>query len=491
MPSFLLAIDQGTTSTRTMIFDAQANLVSSHQIALQQYFPQTGWVEHDGEEIWQATLSCCQNALEKGGLLPQDIAGIGITNQRETTLIWDKQTGIPIYSAIVWQDRRTAALCETLREAGHQAMIRSKTGLLLDPYFSASKIRWLLDHVPQAQKAAALGTLAFGTVDSFLLWRLTDGVSHATDATNASRTLLFNIHTQQWDPELLRLFNIPDSILPKVVDSMGEFGHTHPRLLGAKIPILAMAGDQQAALIGQTCFEPGMVKSTYGTGTFMMLNTGSVAISSQNQLLTTLAYRIKGVPSYALEGSVFSTGSTIQWLRDNLGLIKNATETAEMAASLTDNGGVYFIPAFTGLGAPYWAPHVRANIQGITRGTQPAHIVRAALEAVAYQTRDLLEAMKKDSQLVLKNMKVDGGMVQNNWLMQFLADILELPITRCKVNETTALGIAYLAGLQAGIFSSFEKISDLWQSSGQFDPQQKTQPKKLYQGWKDAIKRIL
>lgn len=492
MSSFLLAIDQGTTSTRVMIFDAKATPLSKHQIELKQYFPNSGWVEHDPEEIWQATLTCTHVAVQAAQLSFADITAIGITNQRETTIIWDRATGIPIHHAIVWQDRRTATLCESLRDAGHEPMIQAKTGLLLDPYFCASKISWLLDNIKGARKKAESGELAFGTIDCFLLWRLTNGASHITDATNASRTLLFNIHTQKWDDELLRLFNIPDKILPQVFDNAAEFGKTDPNLFGTKIPICAMAGDQQAALVGQACFQPGMIKSTYGTGTFLVLNTGDRSITSQNHLLTTLAYRLHGKPTYALEGGVFSTGSAIQWLRDELKLIHDAHESEALAANLADNGGVYFVPAFTGLGAPYWKPNARASIQGLRRDTQAAHIVRAALEAVAYQTRDLLNAMLADSHMAFVEIRVDGGMVVNQWLMQFLSDMLNLPVARPTINETTALGAAYLAGLQAGIFGSLTEISQLWCCTQRFESRMDhVMQERLYADWQLAVERTV
>ncbi len=493
MTQHILAIDVGTTSTRVMIFNQHARPISKHQIELQQYFPQPGWFEHDPEEIWQATLACCHLAVQQAKLSFQDITSIGITNQRETTVIWERSTGKPIYPAIVWADRRTANLCASLRLAGHDAMIQTKTGLLLDPYFSASKIHWLLQSIPQARQRAERGELAFGTIDSFLLWHLTQGAIHATDASNASRTSLFNIHTQQWDEELLALFNIPATLLPRVLDSSADFGVTYPSLFDREIPIHALVGDQQAALVGQTCFQAGMIKSTYGTGAFLMLNTGNQAIKSNNQLLTTIAYRLQGEVTYALEGGVFSTGSAIQWLRDSLTLFNTAQETAAMAASVENNGGVYFVPAFTGLGAPYWTPDVRACLQGITRDTQPAHIVRAALEAVAYQTQDLLAAMVADGagHLMLSEIRVDGGMVTNDWLLQFMADILNLPVTRSTVNETTALGAAYLAGLYSGFFSSLEQIAGYWQREKTFTPQMtETQRAALYHDWEIAVRRL-
>jgi glycerol kinase len=492
MANLLLAIDQGTTSTRVMIFNEIGQAVSQYQVELKQYFPDSGWVEHDPEEIWQTTLTCCQQAVDQSNLVFNDILAIGITNQRETTIIWDRATGEVIHKAIVWQDRRTSDLCQHLHNAGHEALVQSKTGLLLDPYFSASKISWLLDTIPKARQRAEKGELAFGTIDTFLLWRLTKGASHFTDATNASRTLLYNIHTQQWDNELLKLFRIPASLLPEVLDNTGNFGLTHSSLFGHEIPILAMAGDQQAALVGQACLRPGMIKSTYGTGTFLILNTGEQVVTSKNRLLTTIAYRLHGKVTYGIEGSTFSAGSIIQWLRDKLKLLKDARESEDLAAGLPDNGGVHLIPAFTGLGAPYWQPNARASIAGITRDTDLAHIVRAGLEAVAYQTRDLLDAMIADGATALTEIRVDGGMVVNNWLMQFLADILQLPVERPVINETTALGVAYLAGLQAGMFSSLEQIGTLWQFNKRFEPKMEgAMADGLYRDWQSAVKKAL
>jgi glycerol kinase len=470
MAIFLLAIDQGTTNTRAMVFDQKAKPISKHQEELTSYFPQPGWVEQDPKEIWQTTLTCIREAISKAKLTFTDIAAIGITNQRETTVLWDRQTGEPIYHAIVWQDRRTAELCQSLATTESEAMIQAKTGLLLDPYFSASKISWLLNNVPGAQAKAQQGKLAFGTMDSYLLWNLTQGTQHATDITNASRTLLFNIHTQQWDDELLNFFHIPHNLLPQVFENKNLFGKTHLQLFGVEIPITAMAGDQQAALIGQACVQAGMLKATYGTGAFLMLNTGEKAVCSKNRLLTTIAYKLDGKTTYGLEGSIFSAGSTIQWLRDKLGVIKQVSDAEKIAARLPNNEGVYFIPAFTGLGAPYWNPTARATITGLTRDSSAGHIVRAALEAVAYQTRDLLEAMINDGDLTLFELRVDGGMVLNNWLMQFISDILHLPIARATVNETTALGAAFLAGLQLGLFDSLEQITALWQCNRKFEP---------------------
>ena len=491
MTQYLLAIDQGTTSSRAIIFSAQGLPVARAQQEFKQYFPQDGWVEHDGEEIWSSTLQVCRDAIASSSLQPQAIAAIGITNQRETTLVWDAQSGMPIHPAIVWQDRRTADYCAELKAAGHEAAVAAKTGLLIDPYFSATKLRWILQQVPGARERAERGELRFGTVDSFLLWRLTGGQSHKTDATNASRTLLFNIHSQQWDEELLKLFDIPRSLLPEVLDCAADFGHTDPQLLGAAIPLLAMAGDQQAALVGQACFTRGMVKSTYGTGCFMIQHTGEQAVTSQNRLLTTVAYRLNGKVSYAVEGSIFVAGAAVQWLRDGIKLITHASDSEAMAEQTGDTGGVYMVPAFTGLGAPYWDPKARGAILGLTRDTGIKEIVTAGLQAVCYQTRDLLEAMRRDGASAPSALRVDGGMVVNNWLMQFLADILGVPVERPQVTETTALGVAYLAGLQLGLFASLEQIASHWHREQRFEPRMpQAQREQLYQGWLNAVQRV-
>ncbi|MDZ7889272.1 MAG: glycerol kinase GlpK [Pseudomonas sp.] len=491
MPNYLLAIDQGTTSSRAIVFSAQGLPVASAQQEFKQYFPQDGWVEHDGEELWLSTLKVCREALQNGALSAGDIAAIGITNQRETTLVWDAQSGMPIHPAIVWQDRRTADYCAELKAAGHEAAVAAKTGLLIDPYFSATKLRWILQQVPGARERAERGELRFGTVDSFLLWRLTGGQSHKTDATNASRTLLFNIHSQQWDDELLALFDIPRSLLPEVLDCAADFGHTTPELLGASIPVLGMAGDQQAALIGQACFSPGMVKSTYGTGCFMIQNTGSTPVTSQHRLLTTVGYRLKGQVSYAVEGSIFVAGAAVQWLRDGIKLISHARDTEAMAEQTGDACGVYLVPAFTGLGAPYWDPKARGAIFGLTRDTGIKEIVTAGLQSVCYQTCDLLEAMRQDGAAAPSALRVDGGMVENNWVMQFLADILGVPVERPEVTETTALGVAYLAGLQVGWYASLEEVARHWHLQRRFTPQMASAHRsKLYAGWLDAVKRV-
>ncbi len=491
MTDYLLAIDQGTTSSRAILFDARGARLAMGQQEFTQHYPHDGWVEHDAEEIWSTTLAVCRAALAKNGDAVRRIAGIGITNQRETTVVWERATGKPIYRAIVWQDRRTAELCEKLRAAGHESVVSAKTGLLLDPYFSASKIAWILDHVPGARERAERGELAFGTIDSFLLWRLTGGASHCTDATNASRTLLFDIHRQQWDDELLALFRVPRALLPQVRDCAAEFGHTVPALLGTAIPVRGMAGDQQAALIGQGCFAPGMVKSTYGTGCFLVMNTGAQVVQSKNRLLATVGYRLNGQTTYALEGSIFVAGAAVQWLRDGLQLIKSAAETEALARSTGDAGGVYLVPAFTGLGAPYWDPHARGAIFGLTRDTGIGQIVTAGLQSVCYQTADLMRAMTSDGAQPPQALRVDGGMVVNNWVVQFLADILGVEVDRPVVTETTALGAAYLAGLQAGVFDSTDQITQFWQCERRFLPQMTPERRQvLYAGWLDAVRRV-
>jgi len=490
MKQYLLSIDQGTTSTRAMLFDESGKACYTAQKEFTQHFPKDGWVEHDPEEIWSTTLSVVKEALSKAKQDNVAIAGIGITNQRETTVVWDRATGKPIYNAIVWQDRRTADYCESLRIQGKESEVTKKTGLLLDPYFSATKINWILNHVDGARARAKLGELAFGTIDTFLIWRLTEGAVHATDATNASRTMLFNIHTQNWDKSLLDLLEVPESLLAEVKDSSADFGMTSVALLGVKIPIGGVAGDQHAALIGQACFQPGMIKSTYGTGCFMMLNTGSQAIASKNRLLTTVAYRLNGVTTYALEGSIFVAGAAIQWLRDGIGIIDSAAQTENMAASLESNSGVYLVPAFTGLGAPHWNPDARAAIFGMTRDTGAAELVRATLESVCYQTSDLLNAMNGDGQAPL-SIRIDGGMVQNNWLCRFLADILDINVERPLETETTALGAAYLAGLQVGIFDSTDNIAKNWRSESKFMGQMdETKRNQLLSGWHKAVRKV-
>jgi glycerol kinase len=487
---YILSIDQGTTSSRAIVFDANGHACGQAQKEFRQYFPEDGWVEHDAMEIWNDTLAMCQQALRNARVEAQQLVAIGITNQRETTVLWDRETGDPLARAIVWQDRRTASTCEALRDQGHENQVRSKTGLLLDPYFSATKLAWLLDNVPNARQRAEAGELAFGTIDSWLLWQLTRGKVHATDATNASRTLLFNIHEQCWDEELLTLFNVPASVLPDVRDSAADFGTTCPELLGAAVPVTGIAGDQQAALVGQACFAPGMVKSTYGTGCFMVMNTGE-AVESHNRLLTTVGYRLNGKTTYALEGSIFVAGAAIQWLRDGLHLIRDARETEALARRVGSAGGVYLVPAFTGLGAPWWDPHARGALMGLTRDTGIAEVVTAGLEAVCYQSRDLLDAMAADCGTRPTTLRVDGGMVVNNWLSQTLSDVLGVCVDRPVVTETTALGAAYLAGLGVGLYASLESIAEQWRCERGFSPAlAEPERQKRYQGWRDAVARV-
>ena len=490
MSDFILSIDQGTTSSRAIVFNNRGAIVSVAQETFPQHFPQDGWVEHDPDDIWNTVLSTCKQAIAKADISPDHIAAIGITNQRETTLVWDRETGKPIYNAIVWQDRRTSAYCDEIRTAELEADITAKTGLLIDPYFSATKIQWILDHIEGARARAENGELAFGTVDSFILWKLTNGASHKTDATNASRTQVFNIHDQTWDASLLKLFRIPSALMPEVLDSSDDFGRCDPSILGAAIPIYGMAGDQQAALFGQTCFKEGMAKSTYGTGCFLMLNTGHKALASQNRLLTTVAYRLNGKTTYALEGSIFAAGTTIQWLRDGLQLFDHASDTEALAEHTPLHSGVYMVPAFTGLGAPYWDPNARGAIFGLTRDTGIKEIVTAGLQAVCYQTKDLQKAMENDG-VRPSALRVDGGMVANNWLLQFLADILDATVDRPTIIETTALGAAYLAGLKAGIFADLEALELLWNRDCTFEPgithEKRSQ---LYKGWQDAVQRV-
>ena len=486
----ILAIDQGTTSTRAMLFDARGGVLARAQAELRQHFPAEGWVEHDPEDIWQDTLSVVREALSKAHLGAADIPAIGITNQRETTIVWERATGRAIHRAIVWQDRRTADECRRL-EAVHSLTVAAKTGLVVDAYFSASKIAWILDHVPGARARAEAGELAFGTVDCFLLWRLTGGRSHRTDATNAARTLLYDIRRQRWDEGLLKLFRVPRALLPEVMDNAADFGTTDPTLFGGAIPVAGMAGDQQAATVGQVCFEPGQIKSTYGTGCFALLNTGSTFVPSKNRLLTTIAYRLGGRPTYALEGSIFAAGSTIQWLRDGLKLIKSAGETEALARGGAGTGSVYLVPAFTGLGAPYWDPFARGAILGLTRDTGIADIVRAGLEAVCYQTGDLMGAMADDFGKAPTTLRVDGGMTVNDWVMQRLADLLGVPVERPVVTETTALGAAFLAGLQVGVFPSLETLATLWARDRRFEPAMSEEERaKRRQGWTDAVSRV-
>jgi glycerol kinase len=488
MSKNILAIDQGTTSSRAIVFSAAGDVLASAQKELTLFYPRNGWVEQNADDIWADTLFCCRRVLADY----PDVVSIGITNQRETSIVWDRKTGIPLYNAIVWQDRRTADLCARLKADGHEPAVTDKTGLLLDPYFSATKIAWILDQVPDARGRAARGELAFGTVDCFLLWHLTGGRVHATDATNASRTMLFNIQTQKWDDDLLSLFNIPRSILPAVKDNVDDFGCTDETLFGRAIPIGGMAGDQQAALIGQACFTPGMVKSTYGTGCFVLMNIGSEFKTSSHRLLTTVAYRFGGEVCYALEGSIFVAGAAVQWLRDHLKIISSSAESESVAQSITDNDGVYFVPAFTGLGAPYWDPNARGIITGLTRETSSAHIVRAVLEAQAYQTRDLMAAFTADSRRDLSVIRADGGLVANEFVCRFLADMLDRPIEIPKVTETTALGAAYLAGLSAGVYQGLSDITRAWACHKRFVPAMPAEVRNtLYAGWQHAISCLI
>jgi len=484
----ILAIDQGTTSTRAILFDANARAMAVAQRELLQHYPQPGWVEHSPEDIWRDTLAVVSDVL--GNINTSRVAGIGITNQRETAVVWDRATGEPIHRAIVWQDRRTAERCSELKEQGAEELVREKSGLLLDPYFSATKVAWILDHVPGARARAERGELAFGTVDSFLLWRLTGGAVHATDITNASRTSLLDIHRGEWDPQLCELFRIPQEILPEVRENSRVFGTTS--LFGGEIPIAGMAGDQHAALFGQACFEPGMVKSTYGTGCFMLLNTGEKAVRSEHRLLTTPAWRIGGKTTYALEGSIFVAGAAIKWLRDGIGVIANASETDSLATRVPDSHGVYLVPAFVGLGAPHWDAEARGAIYGLTLGATGAHLARAALEAVAYQTLDLIEAMRADGASPPAAIRLDGGMAANAWLCQFLADILNVPVERPRNLETTALGAALLAGLATGIWPDLAALAQLWVKKDAFQPQMVAETRSsLIAGWQRAIEKTL
>mgnify|MGYP003685605327 CR=1 FL=1 len=492
MKKYIIALDQGTTSCRAIIFDEDAQIVAVEQHEFTQYFPQPGWVEHDAEEIWTNQISVVRAVIKKAGIALEAIAGIGITNQRETTVVWDRETGQPIHRAIVWQDRRTAGICDELKANGHAPMFAAKTGLVVDAYFSGTKIKWILDHVEGARTKAENGELCFGTIDSWLIWNLTKGQVHATDASNASRTLLYNIDTGLWDQEILSLLDIPAVMLPEVRDSSGDFGQTDAALLGGvAIPIAGVAGDQQAALFGQACFEAGMVKNTYGTGCFMLMNTGSQRITSKSGLLTTVAWQLKGERVYALEGSIFVAGAAVQWLRDGLHMIDDAADSEYYATKVEDTGGVYMVPAFAGLGAPYWDMYARGAIFGLTRGTGKAELVRAALEALAYQTRDVLDAMESDAEMNLRTLRVDGGATANNFLMQFQADILDVPVQRPDVMETTALGAAYLAGMGVGLWSQ-DQISSNWKEDRQFETEMANEIReKLYHGWKRAVERTM
>ncbi|HTN97425.1 MAG TPA: glycerol kinase GlpK [Nordella sp.] len=493
MAPYILAIDQGTTSTRSILFRPDFSVAAVSQQEFPQHFPASGWVEHEPEDIWRTTVETIKAALAKGSAEARDVAAIGITNQRETTLIWDRKSGKAIHRAIVWQDRRTADLCARLKDQGHEAFVAAKTGLLLDPYFSGTKIAWLLDNVPGVRQKAEAGELAFGTIDTFLLWRLTGGKVHASDATNASRTLLYDIHRGQWDDELCRLLGVPKSLLPEVRDSSGDFGATDAQLFGSAIPVKGIAGDQQAATVGQACFLPGMMKSTYGTGCFALLNTGAAPVTSKHRLLTTIAYQLNGKPTYALEGAIFIAGAAVQWLRDGLKIIDSAQRTGALAEAADPAQQVYLVPAFVGLGAPYWRPEARGALFGLTRATGPAEFARAALEAVCYQTRDLLEAMQGDwGDKKSTVLRVDGGMVASDWTMQCLADILDAPVDRPKVLETTAVGAAYLAGLAQGLCPEPEEFAKGWKLERRFAPTMAPEIREAkYAGWKDALRKLL
>ena len=488
--SFILALDQGTTSSRAIVFDHAGAIKASAQKEFRQIFPQPGWVEHDPNEIWETQVGVAAEAITRAGIGARDIAAIGITNQRETTVVWDRRTGKPVHNAIVWQDRRTAAACDELKKLGREALFSEKTGLVLDAYFSGTKLAWILDNVAGAREQASAGQLAFGTIDSWLIWKLTGGAAHVTDASNASRTLLFNIHRGDWDDELLELLAIPRAVLPLVVPSSAVVAETAGALFAARIPIAGIGGDQQAALFGQRCVSPGMVKNTYGTGCFMLMHTGAKPVRSHNKLLTTTAWRIGGRDEYALEGSVFIAGAVVQWLRDGLGIIKASADVGPLAASVADNGGVYFVPAFAGLGSPHWDPYARGAIIGLTRGTSAAHIARAALESIAYQTADVLRAMEADSGIKLSELRVDGGATQNDLLMQFQADLLGVRVVRPKVYETTALGAAYLAGLGIGYWQDAAEINAQWRTERVFDPgMPRARADQLVLGWNKALAR--
>ncbi len=495
MGNYVLAIDQGTTSSRAIIFDQGQNIVAVGQQEFAQHFPKSGWVEHDAEDIWSSVVATCREAIRKAGVAPSDIAAVGITNQRETTLMWDRETGKCVHRAIVWQDRRTSEFCATLKQAGHEKGFSAKTGLLLDPYFSGTKAAWLLDNVKGLRAKAKAGRIAFGTIDSFLIWRLTGGTSHVTDATNASRTLMYNIKTNKWDKKLLEVLDVPANVLPDVLDCSADFGVTDASILGAAIPIMGVAGDQQAATIGNACFRPGMLKSTYGTGCFALLNTGSDMVRSKNRLLTTIAYRLDGKTTYALEGSIFMAGATVQWLRDEMGFLKAASDSGAMAAKADPEQDVYLVPAFTGLGAPHWDADARGAIFGLTRASGPNELAQAALEAVCYQTHDLLSAMQKDwkSDTARKTvLRVDGGMVASDWTMQRLADLLKAPVDRPEVLETTALGAAWLAASRAGLWPNASGFAKSWALDQRFKPKMKQAVRqRKIAGWTDAVRRTL
>jgi len=489
---YIMALAQGTTSSRAIIFDENGTIKGVTNREFTQIYPKPGWVEHDPMEIWGSQIGVAREVLSKSGLTPSDIAAIGITNQRETTIVWDKNTGKPVYNAIVWQCRRTAPICDELKAKGLTETIREKTGLVIDAYFSGTKIKWILDNVEGAREKAEKGELLFGNVDTWLIWNLTGGKVHVTDYSNASRTMLFNIHTLDWDDDILAELNIPRAMLPKVMPSSHVYGYTTSEVFGGEVPIAGDAGDQQAALFGQACYSPGMAKNTYGTGCFMLMNTGEKAVKSESGLLTTIAWGVNGKVEYALEGSIFIAGAVVQWLRDELRILDNAAQSEELATKVQDNNGVYLVPAFVGLGAPYWDMYARGTIVGLTRGAKREHIVRAALESICYQTRDVLEAMQKDSGITLKNLKVDGGAVANNFLMQFQSDILGVPVDRPKVIETTALGAAYLAGLAVGYWKDKDDIASKWQIDRTFQPEMDSENReKLYKGWKKAVERAL
>ena len=490
MEQYILSLDQGTTSSRAILFNTEGKVEHISQREFKQYFPQTGWVEHNANEIWSSILSVIATVLTEKNIRPEHIAGIGITNQRETTVVWDKTTGKPIYNAIVWQSRQTAKICNELNNAGYGDLFHEKTGLLIDAYFSGTKVKWILENVEGAKEKSEKGDLLFGTIDSWIIWKLTEGKVHVTDYSNASRTLMFNIHELKWDEELLDILGIPLSMLPEVRPSSEIYGYVSKKhFFGAEVPIAGIAGDQQAALFGQACFERGMVKNTYGTGCFMLMNTGEKAVRSKHGLLTTIAWGIDGKVEYALEGSIFVAGSAIQWLRDGLRMLRDSSESEQYAQRVTSADGVYIVPAFVGLGTPYWDSEVRGAVFGLTRGTTKEHFVRATLESLAYQTKDVLSAMEADSKLSLKSLRVDGGVVKNNFLMQFQSDLLNVPVERPAINETTALGAAYLAGLAVGFWESKEEISKYWNQDQKFEPKMDDIARgELYGGWKKAVK---
>ena len=490
MEKFILALDQGTTSSRALLFDKAGNIRYTAQKEFTQIFPKPGWVEHDPVEIWSSQAGVAAEAISGLGINGTQISGIGITNQRETTIVWDRQTGEPVYNAIVWQDRRTAGYCDELNNQGYAEIIRRKTGLVIDAYFSGTKIKWILDHVKGARKKAERGELAFGTVDTWLVWKLTRGRTHITDVSNASRTLLYNIHSLDWDQELLDLMEVPAAMMPRVASSSEIYDHTNTTIFASKVPIAGIAGDQQAALFGQMCLEEGMVKNTYGTGCFMLMNTGTKPFNSQNNLLTTIAWQINGETNYALEGSVFMGGAIVQWLRDGLGIIKSSSEIEALAASAKDNGGLYFVPSFTGMGAPYWDQYARGMMIGLSRGTDRSHIARAALEGIAFQTMDVLKVMELDTNLKIKQLRVDGGACANNLMMQFQADILNSAVIRPKIIETTAMGAAYLAGLATGFWENMDVLKQQWQPDRQFNPSMDSDRVNKMKGeWADAVAR--